>query len=73
MHEGSAVDVVCLEFSKVFDTICHNVITGKLMKYRVGKRKVSWTENWLNCWAERIVISHMKFIWRLVPRGVHWG
>jgi len=62
LHEGRAVDVVYLEFRKVFDAVCQNIFTRKLTKYRLGKRTVSWTEILLNCWAERIVISHTKSI-----------
>jgi len=30
VDEGRAVDVVCLDFSKVFDTVSYNFLTGKL-------------------------------------------
>jgi len=32
VDEGRAVDVVYLDFSKAFDTVSHNVLTGKLRK-----------------------------------------
>ncbi|GAB0203192.1 mitochondrial enolase superfamily member 1 [Grus japonensis] len=32
MDEGRAVNVVYLDFSRAFDTLCHNILTGKLRK-----------------------------------------
>jgi len=32
VDEGRAVDVVYLDFSKAFNTVSHNILTGKLRK-----------------------------------------
>ena len=40
------------------------------MKYALDKQTVRWTENWLNSWAQRIVISGAKSSWRQVTSGV---
>ena len=38
--EGRAVDVVYLDFSKVFDTVSHNILAGKLRKSGLDDRTV---------------------------------
>ncbi|KAK4826654.1 LOW QUALITY PROTEIN: hypothetical protein QYF61_010639 [Mycteria americana] len=56
LDEGRAVDIVYLDFSKAFDTVCHKILTDELL---LGWT-VRWVENWLNGWAQRVVISGMK-------------
>lgn len=46
VNEGRAVDMVCLDFSKAFDTISHDVLLDKLMKYKIEWWTVRWIENW---------------------------
>jgi len=55
--ELRAVDVVCLDFSKAFNTVSHNILLGKLRKCRLKEWTVRWIENWLNGRAQRVVIS----------------
>lgn len=57
VDEGSAVDIVYLNFSKGFDTVSHNILVKKLRKHGLDERTVRWIEDWLNDRAERIVIS----------------
>ncbi|KAK4818824.1 hypothetical protein QYF61_019861 [Mycteria americana] len=38
--EGRAVDIVYFDFSKAFDTMSHNILIDKLMKYRLGTSNV---------------------------------
>jgi len=48
VDEGRAVNVVYLSFSKVFDTVSHNSLLGKLRKCGLDEWSVRWIENWLN-------------------------
>lgn len=41
VHEEKAVDVFCF----VFDIVSLNTLTGKFIKYRLGKRTVTWAKN----------------------------
>jgi len=43
------------------------------MKYRLDKWPVRWTESWLNCQAEEIVISCRMSSWRMVTSSVPQG
>ncbi|GAB0176869.1 mitochondrial enolase superfamily member 1 [Grus japonensis] len=69
VDEGRAVDVVCLDFSKAFDTVSHNILIGKLRKYGLDEWTVRWVENWLNGRAQRVVISGAESSWRPVASG----
>ncbi|GAB0183528.1 hypothetical protein GRJ2_000818100 [Grus japonensis] len=60
VDEERAVDVVYLDFSKAFNTLSHNIPTGKLRKCGLDEWSVRWVENWLNGRAQSIVISSAK-------------
>lgn len=65
------MDTVYLDFIKASDTVSYNVPIGKLIKRGLVKWTMRQSENWLNCHAQRIVISGTKSIWRPVTSGVH--
>ncbi|GAB0190286.1 mitochondrial enolase superfamily member 1 [Grus japonensis] len=60
MDEGKAVDVVCLDFSKPFDTISHSILLEKLATHGLDGRTLHWVKNWLDSQAQRVVVNGVK-------------
>lgn len=61
---------VYLQCVKVLNTVSCNSLIEKVMEDRPGKWATRGTENWLSCWARRVVISSTKPIQRPVTSGV---
>ncbi|GAB0186431.1 mitochondrial enolase superfamily member 1 [Grus japonensis] len=72
-HEGTAVDVVYLDFSKASDTVSHNILISKLRKCGLDEWTARWVENWLNSRAQRVVISGAESSWRPAASSVPQG
>ena len=59
------MDIVYLNFSKVFDTISCNTLVMKLRKCGIGEGTVRWIKKWLTDRVQRVVISGAESGWRL--------
>lgn len=57
MASPRAVDIVYLDFREAFDPVSHKILIEQLLMYGQDKKKVRWTENWLNGQAQRMVIN----------------
>ena len=44
---GRAVNVVYLDFRKVFDTASHDILILKLRKHGIDEWMLRWVKNWL--------------------------
>ena len=63
VDEGKAVHVVCLDFSKAFDTVSHSIFLQKLAIYGLDRRTLGWVRSWQEGRAQRVVVNGVKSSW----------
>ena len=63
VNDGMAVDVAYLDFSKAFDTVSHSILQQKLAARGLDRFTIGWVRNWLEGWAQRVVVNGVKSSW----------
>ncbi|GAB0179441.1 mitochondrial enolase superfamily member 1 [Grus japonensis] len=64
------MDVVYLNFSKA---ISHSMLLEKLAAHGLDICSLHWVKNWLDGWAQRVVVNGGKSSWWLVTSGAPQG
>ncbi|RMC04449.1 hypothetical protein DUI87_18892 [Hirundo rustica rustica] len=70
---GRTVDVVCLDFSKAFDTVSHSTLLEKLAAHGLDRSTLCWVRNWLHGRAQRGVGNGAACSWQPGTSGVPQG
>lgn len=55
LEEGKAVDLVCLDFSKAFDTNSHSILLENLTAHGLDGCIVPWVKIWLDGCAKKVL------------------
>lgn len=71
VDEGNAV--VCLDFSKAFDTISPSILPEELATHVLNSCTLGWVEKWLDGWVQRGVVGGVTLRRQLATSGVLEG
>ena len=63
VDEGKAVDVVCVDFIKAFDTVSHSTLLQKVAVRGLDRYSLGWVRNWLRGRAQIVVVNGVKSRW----------
>lgn len=60
LDERKAVDGLCPNCSKMFDTISQSILLENLAAHGLDGSSLQWIKNWLDVRAERVVVNGAK-------------
>jgi len=60
VNDGKVVDVVYLDFSNPLNSVSHIILLEKLAARGLDRCTLCWIKNWLEGWAQRVVVNGVK-------------
>ena len=73
VDNGSPVDVVYLDFQKVFKKVPHRRLLLKLKAHGIGNDVINLIEKWLTHRRQRVIVDGVISNWKSVLNGVPQG
>ena len=73
LDQQHQVDLIMLDFNKVFDTVAHNRLLHKLNFYGIRDKAHKWLTTWLTQRTQRVVLDSSSSNYVNVESGVPQG
>lgn len=68
-----AVDLVCLDFGKGFDTVTHRILLDKLAACGMDRYSAGCVCDWLDSQAQGVLMNGVTLNWCPVTHGLPQG